>query len=221
MSDDENEEMAAILSELLRAKRIARKQDAAFARGKRKSPPDHVRESRDMIMAMLEREWRRTENPIWVWRAIGGGAVGAGIGSPQFSLPAWCADYLRMAAHRIQALSEGRDWAEPICEIPDDPELPIRRMKRPRQIGPNAAMDSIPAALGLRKQGWNAFSIDAAAQARETDLLRMAQLLGSEPSKAAARRAFMNETGRKDKHSVRRLQVQTEQWLSARRVPKP
>lgn len=216
MSEDESEKLAALLAELLRAKRIAEKQDAAFARGTRKAAPDHVRKTHDRLMTMLEREWRRTNNPIWVWRAIGGGAVGAGRGSPKFPLPAWCADYLRTVAHRIQALSEGQDWRKPIHEIPDDPELPVRPVNHSDRIGPDAAMKTVPAALGLRKQGWNAFSADAAAHAREDELLRMAQLLGSEPTKAAARRAFMDETGRTDEDSVCDLQRQAEAWLKAR-----
>ena len=219
MSEGESEIMAALLAEALRAKHIAERQDAAFAKGERKSPPDHVRQAHDMVMAMLEREWHRTGNPIWVWRAIGGEAVGAGRGAPQFPLPPWCADYLRLVAHRIQALSEGQNWRDPVPEIPDNPELPVSGIKHPRQIGPEAAMDSIPAALGLKRQGWNAFSIDAAAQAREDELLRMAQLMGSEPSKAAARRVFMAETGRTDEDSVYELQRQTKEWLKARRVP--
>ena len=46
------------------------------------------------MMDRFESMWRRTKNPIWVWQAIGGGAVGAGKRPPPFPIPLWCAGYL-------------------------------------------------------------------------------------------------------------------------------
>ena len=224
MSDDEPDKAAIPSAEQPRATPIVKSQGAApapFAKGAQKTAPDPVRETHDTIMAMFEREWDRTGNPIWVWRAIANGAVGAGTGAPQFPMPAWCANYLRMVAPRIQALSEGQDWRKPANEFRDDLTLPLPRLSQARQMGPDAAMGLIPSALGLRSQGWNAFSKDAGAEARDPDYYRMAELMESEPSKAAARRAFMAETGRTDERWVRNLQRDAEKWYQAQRVPKP
>lgn len=221
MSDNEKERPASLPSQQGPAKRTARTDDRAFAKGDREAPPALGRKGYDAMMAMIEHEWRRTRNPIWVWRAIDAGALGGGRGAPQFPLPAWCADYLRIVASRIQALSAGQDWRKPANEMRDAPSPPSPPLNQTRQIGPDAAMDLIPAALDLRKQGWNAFSIDAAAQARDSALVRMAELMASEPNKKAARRVFMAETGRTDEASVRDLQRHVQIWFRPRRIPSP
>jgi hypothetical protein len=221
VTNDEEKDLDAALAELARRARAGRKQEAEFVKGKRRAPPDHWREAHSNRMAMFEREWLRTRNPLWVWRAIAAGAVGCGKRAPLFPLPTWCAAYLHTVASRLDNLAHGQDWRKPPKEPPHDADVSARGTKVTREIGPDAAMDAIPAALGLRRQGWNAFSADAAAETRERDLLRMAQLLGIERSKAAARRAFMAETGRTDEDTVRQLQRDAEQWMAARRVSLP
>jgi hypothetical protein len=88
----------------------------------------------DMWLEHLERGWRETQNSTYVWQAMAQSLHTDPAGG---SLPAWCLEYLRETAAEIA-----------------DTTISVAR----REISADEALAHTNEALGLSRQGYNAYS---------------------------------------------------------------
>ncbi|MCX7370992.1 MAG: hypothetical protein NTW56_00880 [Alphaproteobacteria bacterium] len=177
--------------------------------------PDHpdVVAARQLItdvLTLYQREWETTRNPLWVWQALD--FILPMV--PPAPLPPWCADYLRVVAQRMKGLKAGLDWRrQPIPLI-------VSRKNR-RTLSDQEAMALLPAALGLTARGYNAFGAHSAHQRRMNNEARLWQLLTTHPTKAAAVRAYMRETGHTDPKRIMIAARKVAGFMAGRGKPPP
>jgi hypothetical protein len=183
-------------------------QVSAFRAGTGKVP-DVWRQSYEKLLAPFEAEWKRTKNPLWVWRALR--VAFRGPERDVHVLPKWITDYLDAVAWRISALGIGQDHRGatlPVGLRVPKPGPMLRRgygsKKRKRQ----AATDLLPDALGFtqgRRAGSSAFSKDARDQEQAEIIARFRALTAQGMTDKDARAALLREQNRDDDRQLRRV----------------
>ncbi|MFT8243260.1 hypothetical protein [Roseomonas sp. BN140053] len=147
------------------------------------SPEEPVSDKQKDLAASLERYHqlaRQTRNPVYVWwglyqifHARLGSLLDGPIGD-EFAIPGWCAEYLVAVTEKMVDLSAGIDFR---VEAPpfnfDQYESEKAALGSPAwhehvaasRISQPDAMKLVPTALGLTRDGWNAFaSFEATTQ---------------------------------------------------------
>ena len=122
----------------------------------------------------------RTKNPLIVWQALNSwftlNHYRAQAEKAPLPVPEWIVGYLNLVARRIADLSKGLDYREtpePYGTLPRTQESVQRAKNRVQTLTPNKARDQVPAALGLVRNGWNAFERLSALRGQEIDELSM------------------------------------------------
>jgi hypothetical protein len=120
----------------------------------------------------------QTRNPVYVWAALEAMAwhyapMDQAIEKP-ISFPAWIAEYLFGAADLINQLAVGLDYRVETAPLQLSQYSSLeealgsdeaKQNAKARAIDLDKAMDVVPAALGLRRPGWNSFrSFEATGQ---------------------------------------------------------
>jgi hypothetical protein len=140
--------------------------------------PNH-QELGERAAASYEGDFRRTGNPIYVWEAIRfcvGHALDAEfLTGPRVTtaedysarrqrafqrvvLPPWCLEYLFQASFRISDLSFGHDEKKrPTYSDSPDYDAALLEWHCNPTLSADEAADRLAAALGFRRDGWNAF----------------------------------------------------------------
>jgi hypothetical protein len=102
---------------------------------------DDLQQARLQALQRLQRWYRLTKNPLFVWETIA--HCLHDDASPE--IPPWCLDYLRSAATNLFDLSRRKDF-----RIPDSPAF---------RLSTHQALKLVPEALSLSKRGKrNAFA---------------------------------------------------------------
>lgn len=161
---------------------------------------------------------RRTQNPMYAWLALQT-LLEAGVDSSgewpiqqQMPMPGWIAAYMLSAVQCLTALSAGIDFRKPVPELDAEaialissmePEEYLKTEKFRQQtegahISLPKALELVPAALGLTRDGWNAFSsFEATTQKMHDANAYKAMKAAGVPAKVALH-AIASEVGVKD-----------------------
>lgn len=156
----------------------------------------------DQLAEVVERYHqlaRRTQNPMYAWLALQT-LLEAGVDSSgewpiqqQMPMPGWIAAYMLSAVQCLTTLSAGIDFRKPVPQLDAqtialissmEPEEyfkteEFRQQTKSAHISLPRALELVPAALGLTRDGWNAFS------SLETTTQRMHEYNSYEAMKAA------------------------------------
>ena len=169
-------------------------QVSAFHAGTGKVP-DAWQQGHAKLLAPFEAEWKRTGNPLWVWRALR--VAFRGAEGNVHALPQWIADYLDAAAWKVSALGIGFDHRG---STPPGPHAPLRRKLRKAE----KPSDLLPDALGFTTMGRSVFAKDVTDQ-RNTDMAeRYSHWLAQGCKPAEARAKVLEEQHRYDDRWLRR-----------------
>ncbi len=109
----------------------------------------------------------RTQNPMYAWLALEArfrsqlGLLQDGPVGQEFSIPGWFAEYLVAVTQGLISLSSGldpRDSPEPFSgDVDLTQSAESRAFIAARRLSSSKAIKLVPTALGLQRQGWNAF----------------------------------------------------------------
>lgn len=186
--------------------------------------PEVLSVLKEDTLALLElhrRRWENTGNPLYVWLAIGlcfafgarqtQAATGAmpkpSPGSIPYPLPPWCLLYLGTVAVRVENLTEGKDFRQipkPFGEADPSPASWGAARNLEPTLNPAEAADIVPKALGLVRDGWNAFERLEALNAKEMDQFSNEALRFEGKSASEAMMILLQESGINDERTMRR-----------------
>lgn len=197
--------------------------------GRRNDLTEHDQILEEGHLEMIERLrilWSNTSNPVYVWRAINHCSVigmlrerGRTGQVPQppwtdpYPFPDWCLGYLTTVAARIATLSDGQDYRPypmPIGDAEPSPDAFREAHEQPADMTGKRAADLVVTALGIKRQGTNAFDAAASLQAKELDTLAFDDLRNIHTSPGAAMEALLSEAGVTDERSMRKRLAEAE-----------
>lgn len=159
-----------------------------------------------------------TKNPLLAWQVLreaylaSGPTRGAlsgfafrGMPTPgaeplHLPLPHWVMAYLYEVAVRLSGMTAGLDWRErpeKTGDFYEDVDAEVAWRRNPTLL-PQAAKERIPAALGLVRDGWNAFHERQREASRFGHFLRYLDAVAKGVSQADAKEACMAEMGTND-----------------------
>ena len=109
----------------------------------------------------------QTKNPLIIWQTLNTWFTlnhhRAVARKAPLPVPEWIASYLCIVARRITDLANGLDYQE----------APEPYGALPQTLAPDKARSRVPAALGLVREGWNAFERLSSRRSEEIDALSM------------------------------------------------
>lgn len=174
----------------------------------RNSEPGTLEEDYLRRIARLHVLWQNTGNPVYVWGAIGlcyripiarhRDLTGEWMMRPPEAphpFPTWCLEYLHIVAVRIGALADGVDFRNAVqpwgsALSPPSPE------KLDASLESGEAANLLASALGIRRNGGNAFADYQSLEKKGLDLLSLlhfTEVDGQTRSAALSRIADENE----------------------------
>jgi hypothetical protein len=179
-------------AELLRAHEV---QVRAFHAGSGRVP-DAWQTGHAELLAPFEAEWKRTGNPLWIWRALR--IAFRGAEGNIHALPQWIADYLDTTAWKVSSLGIGLDHRG---NTPPGPHAPSRRKLRKTE----KPSDLLADALGFTTMGRSVFAKDVTDQRNLEAAERYNYWLAQGLKAPEARAKVLEEQSRSDDRWLRRM----------------
>jgi hypothetical protein len=170
-------------------------------------------------LEVWERKFRTSENPVYVWQAIWWSAdcavtraLASGADTAEASaatllpLPPWVLQYLANAARELLFLNQGLDsrTRAPHALIGNRDAEADGNWRGNPTFDFDQALSRVPNALGLVRQGWNAFRDHKARRATQGDLDALMQHRIAGRTMRQATERLMDELGLQNDRSVRR-----------------
>ncbi len=186
---------------------------AAQAERFRKAMEATTLENMDELHALAD----GTGNPLYTWKALSMwfdmNEKRARAGSDWLAMPDWCLSYLAIVSRRLHDLTEGKDYMEtptPYGKLPSTWDSVKRAHRRKAVFSPAEARKRALHALGLKRNGWDAFERARKLDEQEEDAFIVDALCFNGLSKKAAIEAVLDLHGSRAEEPGSKHRVTTE-----------